>query len=179
MFQLSLLFAACSNELSLLSALPDSQLTSSSSFDEYSTPANSRLHQVASGSYGGWFASINQAGEWIQADLDSTAHVYKIATQARNSATVQDQWLTSYQLATSISGLENEFDFVTSSPGGDPRDFHANSDSDTVVTRAFLPRVARFVRLYPQTWHVYISLRWEVYGCYSGKTSNFMQIPSV
>ena len=94
-------------------------------------------------------------------DLLHTAHIYKLATQGRAD---ENQWVTSYQLKTSVTGLELEFEHVTSS-SGDIVTFNANSDRDTVVTNTFSPRVARYVRLYPQTWNVHIALRWEVYGC--------------
>ena len=43
--------------------------------------------------------------------------------------------------------------------------FYANNDRNTIVCNSFSPLVARFVRLYPQTWVNHTSLRWEVYGC--------------
>ena len=46
------------------------------------------------------------------------------------------------------------------------REFSGNSDGNTVVVNDVSPPiVARYVRLYPQTYHVRIALRWEVYGC--------------
>ena len=88
--------------------------------------------------------------------------VVRVETKGRNSF---NQWVTSYQLATSLTGDEADFEYVTSSADGAVVTFNANSDRDTIVSNSFSPRVARFVRLNPQTWNSYISLRWEVYGC--------------
>jgi len=38
-----------------------------------------------------------------------------------------------------------------------------------VVSRFRTPIRARFVKLYPRTWHGHISMRLELYGCSKGK----------
>ena len=45
--------------------------------------------------------------------------------------------------------------------------FEANDDRDTIVTRKLDPPVkgARMVRIHPQAWAAYISLRFDVLGC--------------
>ena len=146
------------------------QITASSSYSQTFTPQYSRLHGTGdcSSGYGAWASeSPLVIGQWIQVDIGETAHIYKVATQGRNAC---PQWVTSYQLATSQTSDEEDFIYVTSSADGAVVTFNGNSDSETVVLRAFSPRVARLVRLYPQTWHVFISLRWEVYGCLFGVT---------
>ena len=128
-------------------------------------PTRSRLNTVfdANG-FGAWIVDSNNIGQWIQVDLQRTKTVFKVETQGRSSD-VYDQWVTSYQLATSLTGDEADFEYVTSSADGAVVTFNANSDRDTIVSNSFSPRVARFVRLYPQTWNGEISMRWEVYGC--------------
>lgn len=47
--------------------------------------------------------------------------------------------------------------------------FEANFDDDTVARNDLpYPIVAQYVRINPQRWHVFISLRTEIYGCRLG-----------
>ena len=47
--------------------------------------------------------------------------------------------------------------------------FEGNVDDDTVVrTNMQYPVVARYVRINPQRWHHFISLRVEIFGCVFG-----------
>lgn len=56
--------------------------------------------------------------------------------------------------------------------------FEANLDDDTVVRNNLTnPVVARYVRVNPQRWHRFISLRVEFYGCRFGKL--YTRFPSV
>lgn len=44
--------------------------------------------------------------------------------------------------------------------------FHGNVDKDTPVLTEFPePMVARFIRVYPQTWNGSLCMRLEVLGC--------------
>ena len=44
--------------------------------------------------------------------------------------------------------------------------FTGNRDMETVNKHELdRPFEARYVRVYPKTWHTHVSLRWEVYGC--------------
>ena len=47
--------------------------------------------------------------------------------------------------------------------------FQGNTDGRTVVTQA-LPSaiVARFLRIHPKSWHGFIAMRLEFFGCTSG-----------
>jgi len=38
------------------------------------------------------------------------------------------------------------------------------------------PVMVRFVKFYPQSWHVFIALRVELYGCPTGKLSSKLPI---
>ena len=53
--------------------------------------------------------------------------------------------------------------------------FQGNSERQIVVINRFRsPIRARFIRMYPQTWHGHISMRLELYGCSRGKK---LQVP--
>ena len=158
----------------LIQNITDSALTASSFWenDQRYNPSRSRLNTVSDGNGGGgWLAFTSDTNQWIQVDLQSAHSVSRVETQGRQYPnTLRYNWVTSYQLATSLTGDEADFEYVTSSADGVVVTFNANSDRDTIVSNSFSPRVARFVRLYPQTWNEYISMRWEVYGCYFGVT---------
>ena len=48
--------------------------------------------------------------------------------------------------------------------------FQGNSERQIVVISRFrTPIRARFVKLYPRTWHGHISMRLELYSCSKGK----------
>ena len=164
----------CSSEQALLASLPDSSLSESSAWQTVALPTTdatrSRLHttHVASTAAGGWLAGQNSVGEWVQADLLALTHVYKVATQGREHGTVQ-QWTRTFRLKTSLSNVDQHFQFVVATPGGAAVTFNANYDRDSIVENRFSPRVARYVRLYPIEFEGHMTVRWEVYGCRLGK----------
>ena len=44
--------------------------------------------------------------------------------------------------------------------------YDANSDRNSVIVNTLIqPIEARFIRIYPETWYGYISMRTELYGC--------------
>ena len=55
---------------------------------------------------------------------------------------------------------------------GKPKLFHSqtfrgNSDKDTIVDNILQQSVrAKFIRLYPTDWYGYMTLRWDIIGCY-------------
>ena len=168
--------SACNQTEAFIESLPDTALSASTVWDENHDETNSRLNSVVEANLrGAWVARNQDTNQWIQVDLQSAKTVTKVETQGRNA---HEQWVTSYQLATSLSGDEADFEYVTSSADSAVVTFNANSDHDTIVSNSFSPRVARFVRLYPQSWFGYISLRWEVYGFYFGVTCPVISLHS-
>ena len=107
----------------------------------------------------------------MQVDLADVKYVTQIATQCRgnNPDHIHVNWhcVTSYTVHVKLSDAAT----YTAVCGVDscPQLFRGNSNTgnrDTVVTNEFdWPIAARFVRLNPQSWIGWISLRWEVYGC--------------
>ena len=50
--------------------------------------------------------------------------------------------------------------------------YDANSDRNSVIGNTLIqPIEARFIRIYPESWHGHMSMRMELYGCeiHSGK----------
>ena len=161
----------CDAPEALIANISDSQLSGSGFYgnDQRFGYSRSRLHTQRNddGNDGraAWTADESTVGEYIQADFGQLQRIQAVATQGRAD---WDRWVTSYKFAYSTNGVT--YDYVTSDDDGSDRVFVGNSDRNTVVENGLdVPIVARFVRLYPQTWYTSINLRWEVYGCsYNG-----------
>ena len=93
-------------------------------------------------------------------------YISKIATQCRRD---HPSCISSYYVKVASAAADDDaFTYVCGFESC-PQLFTGNeddSDRDAVVTNEFdWPIAARFVRLNPQSWLHYPSLRWEVYGC--------------
>ena len=168
-------FAACSNSgVAELTSLPEPEtfLTASSVFtDEYLLEYSLLNNEAGAGS---WSSATRVVGEWIQVDLQVFKVIVKVATQGRHLSS-DEQFVTSYKLQTSLLGTE--FDTILNADGSE-NIFTANTDINTVVEHCLDYVQAQYVRLSPQTWHLHISLRWEVYtleqGIHNPCTTNTM-----
>ena len=151
----------------LIENIPDSQLSGSGFFrnDPVYHYSRSRLHTQfnddGNNGRGAWLADENTIGEYIQADFGQLQRIQAVATQGRADWNV---WVTSYKFAYSTDGVT--YRYVTSDDDGSDRIFGGNSNRQTVVEHSFnVSIVARFVRLYPQTYLGHMGLRWEIYSC--------------
>ncbi|KAL9968117.1 hypothetical protein ACROYT_G026449 [Oculina patagonica] len=154
---------ACIAPLGMESGLiTDAQITASSEYDANHAAIQARLNFLAGGGKaGGWSARSNTANQWIQIDLASYTKVTRIVTQGRNAF---NQWVTKYRLLYSDDGAT--FIFYHEPGQNSPKEFDANTDSDTIVYHQLSPPInARYVRLMPTAWHNHISMRMELYGC--------------
>ena len=80
-----------------------------------------------------------------------------MSTQGRDDA---DMWVSSYYLSYKLDGDDTEWQDIDEL-------YNGNFDRATIVTHQ-LPEsgiIARYVRLRPNTWVSYISLRWNLKGC--------------
>ena len=157
----------CDARTALIANIPDSQLSGSGFIDNNPQAGyhRSRLHTQrnddGNDGRGAWVTDENRVGEYIQADFGQLQRIKAIATQGMAGVSHR---VKSYKFAYSTDGVT--YHYVTSDDDGSDRVFGGNVDRDTVVEHSLdVPIVARFVRLYPQTWYSRISLRWEVYGC--------------
>ena len=95
-----------------------------------------------------WSGANNSVGEYLQIDLGSAAQVVGTVVQGRADA---DDWVTSYNVQHSM----DEVTWVTA-----PGTFSGNSDRDTRGSNMLQQTVhARYIRIYPQTWHGQMSMR--------------------
>jgi len=139
--------------------IKDSQLTSSSSYSPAHTALRGRLYSTTGS--GGWVVARghNRVGEWIQVDLGVAMQLVGVATQGSHTA---PQWVTSYQVHYKL--LDSDSFVAVKDFSSNIINFPGNSDRDTVVKHRFpAPFPARFVRIYPQTYHGYTFMRFELY----------------
>ncbi|XP_068677063.1 uncharacterized protein [Montipora foliosa] len=142
-------------------AIPDSQITASSEWDQKLSGAQARLHSKSGNLLGGWVAFTNNLHQWLQVDLGSYTTVTRVATQGRFK---HNQWVTKYRLEYSDDA--DIFHVFKPEGANIPKVFHANEDNDTVVYNALSPSItARFIRFVPVEWHNDIAMRVEIYGC--------------
>ncbi|XP_019631178.1 PREDICTED: lactadherin-like [Branchiostoma belcheri] len=140
-------------------AIPDDDITASSTWDVAHQPYRGRLNGVAG--VGAWSAGNNTTGEWLQVDLGEMKTVTGTIIQGRYHH--DDHWVTSYKLQCSVDGLS----WIThASSNGSEEVFPGNTDRSTPVTNLLdSPTDARYVRFLPQSWHGHMSMRVEVLGC--------------
>ncbi|PFX19748.1 EGF-like repeat and discoidin I-like domain-containing protein 3 [Stylophora pistillata] len=144
--------------------ITDSQLTASSIWNVYHSPARARLHTKDLGlskGIGAWSSLTNDLNQWLQVDLRKITSVTYIATQGRNSYSIS-QWVKKYKLQFSNDGVS----FLFYQRQGDSSDvvFEGNIDRDTVVYHLLDPPItARFLRVKPTEWQSHISMRLELY----------------
>lgn len=88
-------------------AIPDAQITASSQWDDYHSPARARLNTKQAGPQkGGWSSRPCDLNQWLQVDLGSYTIVTRVATQGRNS---HNQWVTSYRIEYGNDGVNFHF----------------------------------------------------------------------
>ena len=102
----------------------------------------------------GWCATGNVDGNWIQLDNGKVGSISGVITQGRKD---NDQWVKSFKVKyKDESGSWWDIDGKT---------FPGNVDRNSKVTTTFSKPVrARYIRIYPQTWHRHISMRADVIG---------------
>ncbi|XP_077969093.1 EGF-like repeat and discoidin I-like domain-containing protein 3 [Styela clava] len=140
--------------------IADADISTSSDWESFHHGQYGRLdEQPASNptSYGSWISRKPRIGDWIQIDLGMPKAVSGVVTQGR--PTSYDQWVTSYKIK--CGNFTNSFQTIMEN--NQEKVFQGNNDRNTKVTNIFPnPVVCRYVRLYPQRWHVHLSMRMEI-----------------
>ena len=84
-------------------AITDAQISAASEWDSNLAAIQGRLNfKAGGGKQGSWSSSHNNQNQWLQADLGSSKHVTRLATQGRNAV---HQWVTSYKVKYSSDGM--------------------------------------------------------------------------
>ncbi|XP_006031236.1 adipocyte enhancer-binding protein 1 isoform X2 [Alligator sinensis] len=110
---------------------------------------------------GSWCAEDDSRMHWIEVDTRRTTKFTGVITQGRDSL-IHDDFVTTFYV-----GFSNDSqNWVMYTNGYEEMLFHGNVDKDTPVLTEFPePMVARFIRVYPQTWNGSLCMRLEVLGC--------------
>uniref|UniRef100_H3D7V0 AE binding protein 1a n=1 Tax=Tetraodon nigroviridis TaxID=99883 RepID=H3D7V0_TETNG len=112
--------------------------------------------------YGGaWCAEPEETNSWFQVDARREVEFTGVITQGRNSET-QEDYMSSYFVAFS----NDSSDWTTLHDGYAEWLFYGNVDKNTpVMNQFFMPIVARYLRILPQSWNGSLCLRAEVLAC--------------
>ncbi|XP_066449259.1 adipocyte enhancer-binding protein 1 [Eleutherodactylus coqui] len=110
---------------------------------------------------GAWCAEDDGRSQWLEVDTRRSTLFTGVITQGRDSI-ILDDFVTSFYV-----GFSNDSQKWTMfSNGYEEMMFYGNVDKDTPVQTDFPePVVARFIRIYPQTWNGSLCMRMEVLGC--------------
>lgn len=145
--------------------ITDGQLSASSEWNWYHGARRGRLNvQKQGGLRGAWSSRRNDGNQWLQIDLfDENAQVTGIATQGRAD---WNQWVTKYRLQYAVDGVN--FQYYKEQGQSAIKEFTGNTDRNTIVRYNLNPPItARFIRFRPVSWTGHISMRAELYGCFS------------
>eukprot|EP00961_Rhodomonas_salina_P191251 2580405-Rhodomonas_salina.5 len=97
-----------------------------------------------------------KVGEYMQIDTGEIQSIAGVVTQGRHDL---DEWVTGLKVAASSDGVT----WIDVQCG---RVFDANADKATKVFNTFdEPVKAQYVRIYPETWHGWMSMRAAVLLC--------------
>ena len=152
----------CKSRIGLLENVPDGNFDSSSDNDPGHGPQQSRLSTTCCDLFwaDAWMSSHwYTVDQWIEVDFSERKTIKAVEVRPR---TVYEQWVSSYKLAFSNDG--NEYSFLKTANKSDLV-FRGPSGMGDFVTSSFEPTYARYIHLYPITYHGFVSVKWEVYGC--------------
>jgi len=144
--------------------ISDSALKAFTELRDATGPSKGRVNHHTT-----YIAKESNKEQWIQVDFGKVAKVSKIGTQGcYNQHHCNEEWVSKYTVSYGFNGEYFENQLQNSSDVR--REYEANKDSANLVVNTLdEPIVARYVRIHPSAWNGRISMRLELYGCYSGK----------
>ncbi|XP_075431297.1 lactadherin isoform X2 [Ascaphus truei] len=160
--------SGCSDSLGMKSHLiSDKQITASSVFKTWGIDAFSwhphyaRLDKI--GKTNAWTALENDQSQWLQIDLLIPKKITGIVTQgAKDFGNIQ--YVEAFKVAYSDNGTA--WNIYKDSRTKTDKVFLGNNDNYSHKKNIFSPPFsARFLRIFPHSWHERITLRVELLGC--------------
>ena len=118
-----------------------------------------------------WSAQNNAIGEWYQIDNGVVGKITGVAIKGRLDCCAQ--WVLTFKVQS-----KGETGTWTDVDGG--KGYTGNTDEDTQVDVTFdTPVDARYIRIYPQTWHNHISMRADIVAgkTRTDKTPTIVDVP--
>ncbi|KAG8589698.1 hypothetical protein GDO81_006499 [Engystomops pustulosus] len=141
--------------------ISDEQITASHYLD-YWEPKLARLNN--GGSYNAWSAHVNKSSlQWIQVDLQKIFIISGIQTQGA-SKYFNQYYIKEFFVAYSKD--RRKWNVFKGNSTATHMLFEGNSDSSSVKENQFHPPIAaRYIRLFPTSFHNQPALRMELLGC--------------
>ncbi|ELT93458.1 hypothetical protein CAPTEDRAFT_220791 [Capitella teleta] len=168
---LGCLHGVYSNKEALVSGdifVHDEKITASSQFSEYHGPERARFDTVREGSFrDSWYAREQAVGEWIQVEFSSLMIVEAVRTRGTSEGSAS-YWVGSFEIHFSDDGQNWE---AYQEPYGTVKVHRNNNSTDQVEHYLQDPKRAKFVRLLPLTWNIYIAISFEVFGSHYSECS--------
>ncbi|XP_078346805.1 uncharacterized protein LOC144632074 [Oculina patagonica] len=151
--------AGCKKPLGMENGLiPNFAITASSGVN----PVNARLNYKRGSTGEGpspWRPARQDRSQWLQVNFGKETQVTGIATQGSYTRGYR---VKSYSLRYSNNGLY----FQQYPPGSKKKTFSGNTVKNSVVINELVPTIrTQYIRVTPESWHIYIALRLEFYGC--------------
>jgi len=118
----------------------------------------------------GWCAQTNVIGEWYQMDNGVVGKITGVAIKGRDDS---EQWVKTFKVQSKgATGTWTEVD--------SGKVYTGNTDKETQVDVTFdAPVDARYIRIYPQTWHRHMSMRADIVAgkTRTDKTPTIVDVP--
>ena len=118
----------------------------------------------------GWSSQHLAVGEWYQLDNGVVGKIAGVAIKGRKD---HDQWVKTFKVQS--KGATGTWSDVDSG-----KVYTGNTDKETQVDVTFdSPVDARYIRIYPQTWNSYMSLRADIIAgkTRTNKTPTIVDVP--
>jgi hypothetical protein len=110
---------------------------------------------------GHWSPVQNDLNQYLQIEFPSLTPIYGIIVRG---SSILSQYVTSFKVLYSL--YDGTFFHVIEDENGNPQIFSGSVDSNTPVKNIFkTPAEAKFLRIYPLSYHGSMALRVEVLGC--------------
>lgn len=148
--------------------LPDSAFSASSILSDSYKPHFARLNEKSGVKSAGAWAPLKDGDmEYLQVTFDRPTPLFGVIMQG---SPIADNYVTMFKIMYSLDGAVFSFVRDPSDKTDRPYLFYGPIDSRTPIESGFLvPIEAKYVRIYPITWHGGIAIRFELLGCGTGK----------
>ncbi|ELT89925.1 hypothetical protein CAPTEDRAFT_146423, partial [Capitella teleta] len=111
---------------------------------------------------------------WIEVDLLVNKLIGGIVTWGRGGSVNIPQWVKTFNVEYRVDGSNNWIKYTNNT--GSLLTFIGNENRQQPVLNDFAENViARYIRLYPLTSYYGPTMRWEVLGCATCKSSHLFE----
>lgn len=110
---------------------------------------------------GHWSPVQNDLNQYLQIEFPNLTPIYGVIVRG---SSILSQYVTSFKVLYSL--YDGVFFHVIEDENGNPQIFSGSVDPNTPVKNIFrTPAEAKFIRIYPLSYHGSIALRAEILGC--------------